>query len=148
MWVEGFDQVGQILFNFYKQFLGQTVGPRSTIDLLIISQGSYLTLEQQVTLCKPFIASDTRHAMSSIPNFKSPGLDRYNSGFFKATWHKIGTLVYEAVHEFFEIGIMPHYISDTNLILLSKVPSPQQASAFRLISCCNVVYKYISKLLC
>ena len=38
--------------------------------------------------------------------------------------------------------------SGTKLILLPKTPHPQSASDFRPISCCNVLYKCITKLLC
>lgn len=43
---------------------------------------------------------------------------------------------------------MPTHISETRIILLPKIPNPQKVSDFRPISCCNVVYKTISKLLC
>jgi len=42
---------------------------------------------------------------------------------------------------------MPHFLSATKLIVLPKVAHPQKASDFRPISCCNVLYKVISKLL-
>jgi len=42
---------------------------------------------------------------------------------------------------------MPSYISETRLIVLPKVPHPQSATEFRPISCYNVIYNAISKLL-
>ena len=43
---------------------------------------------------------------------------------------------------------MPNYISATKLVVLPKVPYPQASTDFRPISCCNTLYKCITKLLC
>jgi len=86
--------------------------------------------------------------MFSIPNHKSPGPDGYNSGFFKTTWHYTGPLVCAVVRDFFHTGHMSLHISATKLVLLPKISHPLIASDFWLISCCNVLYKVISKLLC
>jgi len=42
---------------------------------------------------------------------------------------------------------IPHFMRATKLIVLPKVSNPQKASDFRPISCCNVLYKVVSKLL-
>ncbi|KAJ8445673.1 hypothetical protein Cgig2_007149 [Carnegiea gigantea] len=49
--------------------------------------------EQQVDLCKPFTDKDIKDAMFSIPNHKSPDLDGFSSGYFKASWSITGPLV-------------------------------------------------------
>jgi len=82
---------------------------------------------------------EIKDAFYSIPNFKSPGPDGYNIGFFKATWDIVGTLICSAIKEFFQNGVMPHYISVTRLILLPKVPNRETATDFRPISCCNTI---------
>ena len=57
-------------------------------------------------------------------------------------------MVCSATLEFFRTGHMPHYMSSTKLIVLPKVQNSQTALKFRPISCCNVLYKCIAKLLC
>ena len=44
-----------------------------------------LSIEQQFSLCKPFKETEIKQALFYIPSFKSPGLDGYNSGFYKAS---------------------------------------------------------------
>jgi len=84
---------------------------------------------------------------SQSPNYKSPGPDGLNGGFYKVTWQKVGLPVCAAMKEIFSKGIFPNHISETKLILLPKVPHPQFVSEFRPISYCNVIYKTISKLI-
>jgi len=56
-------------------------------------------------------------------------------------------MVCAVVRNFFKTGQIPLYLSATKLSLLSKVAHPQIALDFLPISCCNVLYKVISKLL-
>ena len=57
-------------------------------------------------------------------------------------------MIVAAVMEFFRTSQMPKYVSSTKLVVLPKVHHPQSVSEFRPISCYNVMYKCIAKLLC
>lgn len=55
--------------------------------------------------------------------------------------------VITAVKTFFKTCILPTPLNQTNFVLTSKVPSPTEPTEFRTISCCNFLYKIISKVL-
>jgi len=141
--VEGFDLVRQMMCKFYKQLLGKQPSPRESISLEVIQQGAIISQEQQIHMCK-----EIKKAIFSIPDIKSPSPDGFYSGFYRDTWFKMGPLIRSTVKEFFSTGVIPSYISATKLVILPKVPNPQSAVEFRLISHCDVIYKSISKLLC
>ena len=58
--------------------------------------------------------------MWSIPKDKVPGLNGFNSGFYKATWEIVGTYVVKAVQDF-----LPMALSE-NLGIQQLLPSFQR----------------------
>lgn len=86
--------------------------------------------------------------MFSIDSFKSPSLDGFGAGFFKASRDKVGVDMVNAVNEFLVTFDMPKVISSAVLVLIPKVDNPSNVSEYRPIACCSSIYKCISKLLC
>ena len=140
-WVQGFDKVADIITDFYKDLLGKHISQRCHINPQVLQHGNTLSLEQQIKLCQPFHDHEIKQALFSIPDFKSPGPDGFNSGFYKASWKYTCTMVCSAIQEFFSKGVMPSFYGETKLVMLPKIINPEKASDFRPISCCNVVYK-------
>jgi len=146
--VEGFEAVSMVMTRYYKELLGKSDHHITCVDPLVIEAGPSLTIEQQLQLCKPFEDTAIKNVLFSIPNHKSTGLYGFNSGFYKVCWEDIGPLVCSAINEFFSGGHLPNFFGQTKLFSLPKVINPNKAQDFRPISCCNVIYKCITKLMC
>lgn len=79
---------------------------------------------------------------------KSSGPDGFGGGFFKNSWNIVGDDICNAVLEFFQTSKLLKQINATTISLIPKVGNPRATSQYRPISCCNIIYKCISKLIC
>ncbi|KAL2251989.1 UNVERIFIED_CONTAM: hypothetical protein Sindi_2321200 [Sesamum indicum] len=133
---------------YYQNLLGGE-RRRDMIDLRFLRPWArHILNEDDVnSLVLPFTHTDVKQAIFDIAEDKAPGPDGYSSGFFKAAWPIIGQEVSSAVLDFFHTGQILKQINTTLLALIPKVHSPMNVGDFRPISCCNVLYKIIAKLL-
>lgn len=92
-------------------------------------------------------AEEITKVLFSMSNDKSPGPDGYTAEFYKATWDIIGTEFILAVQSFFEKSFLPKGINSTILALIPKKSEVKEMKDYRPISCCNVLYKVISKVI-
>ena len=90
---------------------------------------------------------EVKKAMFSIGENKAPGPDGYTSAFFKKSWDVVGDEVTKAVLDFFSNGQILKQINHTILALVPKIDTPNTVLDYRPISCCNVLYKCISKII-
>lgn len=71
----------------------------------------------------------------------------YTVEFFKQTWAIVGSDFVTAIQSFFLKGFLPKGINTTILTLIPKKNEAQEMKDYRPISCCNVLYKVLSKIL-
>nr|GEV51068.1 hypothetical protein [Tanacetum cinerariifolium] len=98
-------------------------------------------------MTRPVTNKKVKKAMFNIGDDKSSGPDGYSSVFFKEGWDTIGNDVCNAVRDFSQNGKLLKEINHTFLALIPTVATPMKVNDYRPISCCNVIYKYISKIL-
>ncbi|KAL2235482.1 UNVERIFIED_CONTAM: hypothetical protein Sindi_1280400 [Sesamum indicum] len=134
--------------TYYQNLLGGE-RRRDVIDIRFLRPWArqLLSEEDASFLLEPFTPTDVKQAVFDIAEDKATGPDGYSSGFFKAAWPIVGQEVSSAVLDFFSTGRLLKQINTTLLALIPKVHSPMTVGEFRPISCCNVLYKIIAKLI-
>lgn len=75
--------IQQAFLAFYSDILCCSMSNSKLINMSIINSGPILTDELRSQLSLQFIHQEIKEAMWSIPDGKAPGLDGYNSKFYK-----------------------------------------------------------------
>ncbi|KAL2894836.1 LINE-1 retrotransposable element ORF2 protein [Bienertia sinuspersici] len=148
IWVEDHDSITRAFTDFYTDLLQGSDHNRRLVIKDIVRMGSTLNNDHRSMLDCTFSDKEIKQAIFSIPSNKAPGLDGYNSCFFKEAWSVVGQDVIRAVREFFASGKLLKEVSVTTLTMVPKVQTPSNVGDYRPIACCSTIYKCISKLLC
>ncbi|KAK9705447.1 hypothetical protein RND81_07G057900, partial [Saponaria officinalis] len=143
---QGTEGVAAGFIEYYKHLLGTSL-PVTELDVACVT-GERVHQQQWETLLAPVLDTDIRKVVQSIDPLRSPGPDGFSAGFFTHSWSVIGDDLCKCVQEFFQTGCM---LKQANTTLLSLIPKKKTVASvldFRPISCCSVVYKVITKVLC
>ena len=132
--------------DYYRNLLGTKVDCLR-LDRSILSEGPLVNEEHGLTLTRPVTDKEIKDTLFDIRDDKAPGPDGFSSAFFKKAWNIIGFDVCEAVKEFFRSGRLLKQINHAAVVLVPKNANASRVEDFRPISCCNVVYKLISKII-
>ncbi|GJS37922.1 putative RNA-directed DNA polymerase, eukaryota, reverse transcriptase zinc-binding domain protein [Tanacetum coccineum] len=106
-----------------------------------VSESSYNDMVRDIT------NAEIKSAMFDIGDDRAPGPDGFSSAFFKKGWDIVGDDVCKSIRDFFGNGQILREINHTFIALIPKVSIPLRINDYRPISCCNVIYKCISKIL-
>ncbi|GJR82366.1 hypothetical protein Tco_0153151 [Tanacetum coccineum] len=139
------DDVANAFINHYEVFLGQA-GTTTEFDINNLFS-TRLDANEALDMIRGVSSQEVKSAMFSMGNDKSPGPDGYTAAFFKDTWDIIGSDVTKAVCEFFTNGRLLKELNHTIIALIPKVNAPARVNDYRPISCCNVLFKCISKII-
>ena len=102
---------------------------------------------QKAYLKRDVLEAEIKGTLFSMPLNKSPGPDGYSVEFLKASWETVGGDVVAAVVEFFRNGRLLKDLNTTAISLIPKSPAACKLRDYRPISCCNIVYKVITKII-
>ncbi|KAL2933186.1 hypothetical protein RDABS01_016305 [Bienertia sinuspersici] len=146
-WLEDMNDITEAFIEFYKTSLSRGES-RTQVNPEVVQLGVRLTDQHKELLSCKFTDKEIKQAMFSIPSNKAPGLDGYNSQFFKTAWPIVGKDVIQAIKDLFANGKLLKEVSITTLTMVPKIPNPSTVSEYRPIACCSTIYKCIAKLLC
>ncbi|GJX16276.1 hypothetical protein Tco_0404757 [Tanacetum coccineum] len=140
------DDVSVQIVKHFEEFLGKS----SQLHKMSCRNDIFknkLTSEEALKMMRPISDSEIKNAMFEIKDSKAPGPDGYTSRFYKLAWSIVRTEVSQAVREFFLTGKLLGEVNATLISLVPKIPTSNKVSDFRPIACCNVLYKFISKIM-
>ncbi|GJY84625.1 hypothetical protein Tco_0498651 [Tanacetum coccineum] len=139
------DDVANAFINHYEVFLGHA-GATTEFDTNNLFS-TRLDANEALDMVRVVSSQEVKSAMFSMGSDKSPGPDGFTAAFFKDTWDIIGSDITKAVCEFFTNGRLLKELNYTIIALIPKVNAPARVNDYRPISCCNVLFKCISKII-
>lgn len=107
-----------------------------------------LSNEHKAILNAHYNVNEIKRALFSIPRCKTPRLDGLGSFFNKDSWDIIQDDVIDVVLKTLQSERMLKELNNTTITLIPKIMCPRNVTEFRPISCCNTLYKCITKVLC
>jgi hypothetical protein len=141
--------IKEMAIGFYRNLLGSSshVFSKSKADRI-----SNLIQKRFSTTCiegmhAPVSRDEVRKTIFAMKANKAPGPDGFSAGFFHKAWPIVGEEVVDAVLEFFVSGILLKEVNATIITLVPKKKNPAVMGDYRPISCCNIIYKTITKIL-
>ncbi|KAG7541208.1 Reverse transcriptase zinc-binding domain [Arabidopsis thaliana x Arabidopsis arenosa] len=142
-------EIKSLAASYFEDILGCTDLPISPVSVSLLRDLlPFRCSETQAhDLQKPVSLEEIVAVVFAMPLNKSPGPDGFSVEFFRASWDVVGKDVVEAVQEFFRNGRLLKDLNCTIIALIPKVPQACHLSDFRPISCCNLIYKIISKII-
>ncbi|XP_050211612.1 uncharacterized protein LOC126661790 [Mercurialis annua] len=146
--VDNPELIKSTILNHYVNFLGSSMQNRRNANPSVFNAGYVLNDDDKDNLNAPFGDSEIRTALFGINDDKAPGPDGFGTLFLKKSWNIIGNDIIQATKNFQIIGKMLCQLNSTVISLIPKIDNPINISDYRPISCCNVLYNTVSKVIC
>lgn len=106
-----------------------------------------VTGAMRAVLDAEFTREEVKEALDYIGDLEVPGPDGMPSVVYKKHWHFMGDQIVDEVLAVLNGGPIPEGWNNTVVVLIPKVKNPSRIKDLRPISLCNVLYKFVSKVI-
>ncbi|CAN1147980.1 Transposon TX1 uncharacterized 149 kDa protein [Linum perenne] len=137
-------KMGNIAVDYYKNLLGVSTYMPDNFKTLVSKR---VTAAQVDMLDADVTRREMKDALFSMASDKAPGPDGYSASFYKNCWETVGEDVLNAMEDFFRSGALHPSVNSTIITLIPKKSNAESIKDYRPISCCNTIYKALSKVL-
>lgn len=143
-WVDWDEGLAEHITEFYSHLFRATqTNWHEVIDCI----DTKITENQNRELLRVVTDEEVRSALFQMDPDKAPGPDGMTPGFYQKHWSIVGDDVVCLVRKFFQDGVMPTGLNDTNVVLIPKKKSPMVVGDLRPISLCNVLARIVTKVM-
>ncbi|XP_074277216.1 uncharacterized protein LOC141600859 [Silene latifolia] len=142
---EGTKKVSAIAKEYFKELF--TSGRPCEFEGLLDVVDGRVTADMNENLREDYSEEEVVHALNQRHPLKAPGPEGMNGLFFQTYWHIVGKLVVKTVLGILRGASFPMGTNITYIVLISKKKAPDKMVDFRPISLCNIIYKFVSKVL-
>lgn len=138
------DEIENKAINFYNDLFNGILNTNFPTFRSIYN----INEEGQQYLTRQINIEEVESTVFYVHDDKSPGPDGLNAKFMKLHWEHTKYDLLSATSDMFVAGKIPKGINHTFISLNPKVDSASNITKYRHISCCNMCYKMLSKVLC
>ncbi|XP_061993843.1 uncharacterized protein LOC133711764 [Rosa rugosa] len=139
------ERIHDLLMEYYNHVFATEGTVSEAVQVIMEATAPKVTDEMNLALLRPYTDEEIKKALFQMHPSKSPGPDGMSPFFFQKYWHIVGMDVCMAIRNFLEKGEAWEESNFTHLCLIPKVPEPTDATHFRPIALCNVIYRICSK---
>uniref|UniRef100_A0A803Q2C4 Reverse transcriptase domain-containing protein n=1 Tax=Cannabis sativa TaxID=3483 RepID=A0A803Q2C4_CANSA len=147
-WHDSPEGVQETFLGYYEALLGTSMQNKLKVLKSVVNFGPRITKAHKAILLVEYTEEEVKEALFSIPGIKAPGPDGFGSAFYQDNWALVRSDFVAAILSFLSTGKMLKQINTTTITLIPKVTCPKSVADFRPISCCNVLYKIATKVIC
>ncbi|KAA3480199.1 reverse transcriptase [Gossypium australe] len=139
------EEMMEIVRSYFARLFSN--GNRLSTDRIFSEIKACVSEEDNAKLKAKFTEEEIWTALTEMGPTKAPGEDGLPAIFYQKCWSIIGKDVSYYCLQQLNNGMNVSSINKTNIVLIPKVPNPNNISQFRPISLCNVIYKLIAKVI-